>query len=454
MTTKKNIVWWIGVKNPDHTEKYGGFDYFDYSRKTWEYWCKKNDCLFVPFEEPVESNLKRFRINWQKIIYVFDEMDSRKIEYDQIALVDSTCMIKWNAPNFFELTGRRFTGWRDLENLRWLYESIEGYKLFFDNFELDYTRYINSGFIIFNENHKEFINSFKQLYLDNIDAFINLQDNIVKKGNEQTSLNYWLQIKGIDVNMELSQAFKLTHLHRKELFGYNWQLNESDIPHFIKYGNNWIFNGIPKDQRTRIMGQTWDLVGREYQDDVLEKVSHKNTHKFTTSRKFKSDLLGYFGDQYKDKKIVEIGCSQGMSTRVLAELFQSVIAVDHDDWNLNQARHICMGTDNVKFKKFDLYKDEWNLSKSEVVFIDAGHEYHQVISDIENSIKYIEPDIIVFDDYGHPTSTGVKTAIDEKINDGTLEFIKHVGHPAGTKLNDNLTIVDWEGIICKVKNHE
>jgi len=451
MTTKKNVVWWIGVKNPDHTEKYGGFDYFDYSRKTWEYWCKKNDCLFVPFKEPVESDLKRFRVNWQKIIYVFDEMDRRNIDYDQIALVDSTCMIKWNAPNFFELTGRRFTGWRDLENLRWLDESIQGYKPFFDNFELDYTKYINSGFIIFNELHKPLIDKLKSLYYHEMDDIIKLQDVIVKKGNDQTPLNYVLQINNIDVNMDLSIAFKLTHMHRKELFQTNWQLGESDIPHCIKYGRNFHFNGIPKDQRTRIMGQVWDMVGHEYQDDVLEKVLHKDKAKFTTSRRFKQDLIDYFGDQYKDKKIVEIGCSQGMSTRALAELFKSVQAVDLDDWNLKQARHICMGVDNVQFKKFDLYKDDWNLSKSEIVFIDAGHEYHQVISDIENSIKYIEPDIIVFDDYGHPTSTGVKTAINEKINDGTLELIKYIGHPAGTKLNDKLTIIDWEGIICKVK---
>ena len=60
---KKNIVWWPAVVNKDHTDKYGGYDYFQYSRKTWEYWCKKHDVLFVPFEEPVEKDLFRFRVN-------------------------------------------------------------------------------------------------------------------------------------------------------------------------------------------------------------------------------------------------------------------------------------------------------------------------------------------------------------------------------------------------------
>ena len=54
---KKNVVFWVGVKNQQYSEKYGGWDWMDISRQTWEYWCKKNDVLFVPFEEPIENDL-------------------------------------------------------------------------------------------------------------------------------------------------------------------------------------------------------------------------------------------------------------------------------------------------------------------------------------------------------------------------------------------------------------
>ena len=37
----KNVVWWIGVKSEQYSEKYGGWEWLEYSRKTWEYWCKK-----------------------------------------------------------------------------------------------------------------------------------------------------------------------------------------------------------------------------------------------------------------------------------------------------------------------------------------------------------------------------------------------------------------------------
>ena len=30
---KKNVVWWTGITNPDHNEKYGGFKFFEYSKK-------------------------------------------------------------------------------------------------------------------------------------------------------------------------------------------------------------------------------------------------------------------------------------------------------------------------------------------------------------------------------------------------------------------------------------
>ena len=262
---KKNVVWWPAIVHKENAHKYGNYDYFEYSRKSWEYWCKKNDVLFVPFEDPVEKDLFKFRVNWQKAIFVFDELDKRNINFNQIALVDSSSIIKWDTPNFFDMTDNRFTAWLDNDNLKWIYDSIQGYKSYFDNFELDISKYISSGFMIFNENHREFFESFKKLYIDNMDMFIEAQDEIVKKSTEQTAINYWLQMQNIDVNLDLPLAFKLTHLHRKEMFSYNWQLNVDQTPFFIKYGYVWFFNGIPKNDRSNLMKQVWDAIGDQYE---------------------------------------------------------------------------------------------------------------------------------------------------------------------------------------------
>ena len=161
----KNVIFMPKIVPTDEKlSKFGGWEWMDITRKSWEYWCKKNDVLFVPLEEPIETDLKRFRVNWQKAILVFDELDKRKIDYDQICLVDGAAIIKWDAPNFFELTDHKLTAWRDMDNLRWIKNSIDGYKNFFDSFELNSTIYISSGLIIFNESHKKVFNSFKEFY--------------------------------------------------------------------------------------------------------------------------------------------------------------------------------------------------------------------------------------------------------------------------------------------------
>ena len=454
---KKNVIYWIGVKNPDHMDKYGDYDYFQYSKNTWKYWCKKNDCTFLEFDTPVEDDLFRFRINWQKAIFAFDFLEKQGIEYDQVALVDSSFMIKWNTPNFFNLTEHKFVGWRDIDNLRWINDSINGYKSFFDDFVLDRTKYINSGFVIFNETHKEFFNSFKKLYYDNIDTFIDLQDNIVKKGNEQTPMNYWLQIQDIELKTDLPLPYKLTHLPRKDLFSHNWQLNEDKTPFFIKYGYNFSFNGIPKEQRNDIMRQTWDMIKHNYNydemiyQDLLDGVNHKDKKKYTTSRKFKLDILKTFDkEQYKNYTILELGSCQGDTTKIYSTLFKKVYAVDLDEQNIVWAKEKCKDIKNIEFTKKDLYEGDWDFPQVDVVVIDAGHTYQHVLHDITRVSEYFNKPVIIIDDYGNP-NVDINKAIDEKIQDGTLKLHSFIGEEPGFDTAAGWTMDDREGAIFNLE---
>ena len=433
--------------------KYGGYDYFQYSRKTWEYWCERNDCLFVPFTEPVEEDLFRYRINWQKAIFLFDELERRDIEYDQIALVDSSFMIRYDTPNFFELTDRKFTAWRDMDNMRWIYESIQGYKDIFNGFELDMSKYVNSGFMVFNEEHKELFQGFKQFYLDNTDKLIKLQDETVKKGTEQTPMNYWLQTNDVDINIDLPLPFKLTHLQRKELFNHNWQLNEDKTPFFIKYGYNCSFNGISKEQRTDLMKQTWDLTKHNYNietikyDKILDTMPHKDTAKYTTSRKFKEDIFKTFSDEkYKDLTMLELGSCQGNSTLVYSNVFKKVYGVEKDKWNIEQAELKCKGVSNVEFINADVYSPNWDFPQVDVVMIDAGHTYEHVKHDIEKVVNYFNNPIIIMDDYGNP-NVEIKRAIDEAISSGLVTKGPHIGEVSGFKTAAGWVMNDREGII-------
>ena len=451
----KNVVWWPALKNKNHSEKYGGFSYFEYSRLTWEYWCKKHDVVFLPFETPVEDDFVKFRPQWQKCIYIFDEIKRLGIDYNQIALIDSTAMVRWDCPNFFDMTENRFVGWRDDDNLRWVYDSIIGYKDFFSGFELDITKYINSGFMIFNESHKDLFQKFKEFYINNIDDFCKLQDVVVKKGNEQTPMNYWLQLNEVDMNIDLPLPFKITHLQRKELFSYNWQLDEDKTPFFIKYGYNYSFNGIPKDQRTDMMKRTWDLIKNNYtfneNELVLNSVNHKDTFKNATSRKFKSDLFEFFkDDKYKKMKVLELGACHGDTTRVFAELFDKVYAVDRSEDNVQLIREKCKDVDNVECSVMDVTNDAWNFPQVDVVFVDASHDYPQVAVDIQKCIDYFDNPLLILDDYGNPNNTNIRNSIDDKVREGKINIHKKIGEGVGFLTKSGWKMIDREGVICKV----
>jgi len=303
--------------------------------------------------------------------------------------------------------------------------------------------------MIFNEQHKEVFKSFKKLYYDNVDTFVELQDKIVRKGTEQTPLNYWLQINNVDMNLTLPFAYKLTHIHRKDMFGHNWQLNEDKTPLFIKHAYNWVFTGIPKDQRTHLMKQVWDLVKHNYDEEfILNKIEHKNENKNTTSRKFKEDVLRIFGDGYKDKTILELGCHQGNTTRIYSECFGKVIAVERSDENIEVAKKQCNDVDNIEFITADVYND-FNLPNVDVVSVDAGHTYEEVIYDIERISNQIKNVTLIFDDYGHEGKT-VRDAINTKLSDGTINLITYIGEGRGFIAANNKTFIGREGVICKV----
>ena len=447
---KKNVIWWPALKNPNHLDKYGGFEYYEYSRKSWEYWCKKNNCIFVPFTEPIENDFTECRPQWQKCLYVFDELDRLGIEFDQIALMDSTAIVKWDCPNFFDLTERKFVGLRDDDNLRWVYESIRGYKEVFNDYELDHTKYINSGFMIFNESHRDFFKSLKELYLDKKDTFIRLQDQDVRKGNDQTPVNYWLQINNIEMKLDLPMAYNLRHMGRKEMFGVNWQLKEDNRPYFLKYGYIWRFTGIPKDQRSDIMGQVWDLIKHNYDEDfILNRIENKSENKSTTSRRFKEDILRIFGDGYKDKTILELGCHQGNTTRAYAECFGKVIAVERDRHNFQKTKENCSDVNNVEFINIDVYDKNFQIPKVDVVHIDAGHSYEEVIYDINRFANKLDNPTFIFDDYGHEGET-VRNAINAKLLDGTIKLVTHIGEDKGFVAANNKTFIGREGVICNV----
>ena len=165
------------------------FDYMEWGLKTWNWWAKKNNVEIFLLEEPL-CDTELMRPTWQRW-YAYDILEQNNIEYDKVALIDIDTMIRWDCPNIFDLSEGRYTAVKDDLSLEWTYNSLMGYKKFFPDVELDWTEYVNNGVLVLpKDNGKEFCDKVKNFYQDNIDELRNLQHHTLKKGTDQTPVNY------------------------------------------------------------------------------------------------------------------------------------------------------------------------------------------------------------------------------------------------------------------------
>ena len=125
----------------------------DYCIASWDWWCKKNNVELMIFDEPL-ADINFMNPIWQKW-WVMDILDNSGTEYNQIATIDIDTMVRWDCPNFFELTNNEFSCVLDESNVGWVHQSIGIYQKFFPNVKFDWTTYFNSGFLIYNKKHKQ-----------------------------------------------------------------------------------------------------------------------------------------------------------------------------------------------------------------------------------------------------------------------------------------------------------
>lgn len=237
-----------------HTSNTKNSDYSQYSINTWSSWCKKNDIDFIV----IDKNNNRYNYPvWNKDT-IFDIIGDK---YDKIGYVDSDTMIKWDAPNPFDLYDDEWCGVVDSSSLRWIYNSINLYKVFYPDVNLDTDNYINSGVSFFTKEHKFIYDNLIKLYEENTEQL----DDFAKKGcgKVQTLLNYELTKNNVKMKI-LSPSWNLVSIHKKEMFTHNWQLNEDETPFFMKYAHLWHFTGFNLEDRVNVMRKIWEALSEKY----------------------------------------------------------------------------------------------------------------------------------------------------------------------------------------------
>ncbi len=247
----KNLIYMVAINHD--TSQFKNSDYSEYAKLSWEKWCSKNNIDF----KVINTHDKRYKYPvWNKDL-IFDLVGDK---YDKIGYVDSDTMVKWNAPNPFDLYDDEFCGVIDRSSLRWILNSIEKYSEFYPDTKLNLDHYINSGVTFFTKNHKYIFDNLKELYTSNS----NKLDEIKGVGKVQTLLNFELNKTNTPIK-HLSPQWNLFSIHKKNMFDHNWQLKTNPTPFFMKYAYIWHFTGFPIENRTQIMKQTWESIQDHYE---------------------------------------------------------------------------------------------------------------------------------------------------------------------------------------------
>lgn len=186
--------------------------------------------------------------------------------------------------------------------------------------------------------------------------------------------------------------------------------------------------------------------------EILKGIPDKRKYKETTSLKFKEDVYNAFKEIGKEYTCLEVGTNHGHTTRILSFIFKHVVTLDwREEPNLRMARELNHDRDNITYIQANAYRS-WkslNLPVFQVSFIDCGHDYTSVSSDINNCIRYgSDTQYMIFDDYGLPGSD-VKQAINDQIETiPGLKKIADIGEPKGNEPRIGKPLLDSEGIIC------
>jgi len=247
----KNLIFIIAINDPNRVIQ--NQDYAQYSLKTWEYWCKKNNCDLKVLTED-EVGLK-FPIWNKEMIYKYGK------GYDKIGIVDSDTMIRWDAPNIFDFIEEdKFYGVNDLCDLGWLLSSIRDRQKFFPTINLNIDKYINAGVLFFSSNALPLFERFLEFVKFNEEE-INAIDG---GGKEQTLLNFFIQMSMLEIEL-LEPSWNLLSIHKKNMLINNWQLNLNKTPYFINYAYIYHFTGFPIEHRIEMMKNTWEFIQNQYQ---------------------------------------------------------------------------------------------------------------------------------------------------------------------------------------------
>lgn len=227
----------------------------------------------------------------------------------------------------------------------------------------------------------------------------------------------------------------------KHMDGPSHQLDPSNAPRYMELLRRFEYEGYSIAKQS---GEDTHLkLTNDHSVDIYDDV-------WTCSRKFRSDISRFFYDR-NPGSITELGSHKGYTTEYLSRIFGDVVAVDNQKelLEMNQRRNALRK--NIQYFELDIYKQSWSAlpAISNVVFIDAFHDYESCKSDIVNSIQHFPNlEFIVLDDYG--VWPGVKQVVTEFQRSGIFKIVRRIGITDVPGLRNEITKETSEGVIVQI----
>lgn len=243
----KNVVFIVNIKGKHPP------DFFEYCFNTWSFWTKQNNAALFVLEEP-SPGTEKLAAHLQKYT-AFEVLKKNNIDFDQVAIVDADTMIKWDCPDFFNISKDCFRAILDDELPKWVIASLATYQFLFPKTTVAWWEYFNSGFMVLNRNHENLLSEFLQFMTKNEKDIANIHSRAdLRAGFDQTLFNFFIKEKKVGT-VYLPKIFNFYHLLRKKML---------EKKGFVDCSYIWHFNGIDHSERKKYMQETWKLIKNNY----------------------------------------------------------------------------------------------------------------------------------------------------------------------------------------------
>ncbi len=275
---KTKVVAMVAIKGnlTRGAQKRSNLEYLPYARATWEWWCAQRGIEFIVVDQTEGVELLPGAPPTVQRWFAPREIIEARGPETQVAVVDADTMIRWDAPDFFDLAGEALTAVHGM-SMGWAGRSIAAFQHLFPGVALAPEDHFNAGFVVLGARQLEVLSAFGRFYAQHraeLEAIFRSAD----VGTDQMPLNLVVRREREPVHF-LGREFNLLHC-----FGYDrptrlefeidpspdWTTFEQKafaLPlafAFIETGFIWHFSNTVA-ARTRVMAETWRRVKGHYQ---------------------------------------------------------------------------------------------------------------------------------------------------------------------------------------------